>query len=424
LANSDDLSYKAEVTSKDENYDLIVVGAGPSGLFCAINCGRSDKRILVLEKNESPGRKLLVSGSGRCNITHEGDTKPFLDHYGDHGRFLRPAIMGFTNRDLISFFESRGLAMKLSDSGKIFPETMRSRDVLEVLVRECRSRGVCLRCGQEVLSISRQGDGFKVASFDRAYTSRLLAIATGGRSYPATGSTGDGYSFASFLGHRISEVGPALTPVYVEDYPFSCLSGVSFPEMEISLHSIGKARVHRGDVLFTHQGLSGPGILDLSRHIKVGDTLRLSFVQGKRRDEVEDWIMEMCRMDGTRGVKSLLAELSIPSRAAERILEISGIPPGQRCAHLTRAMRSVLAENLSGIPLTVSGLGGFDTAMVTRGGVALGDVNSKTMESRIVDGLYFAGEVLDVDGDTGGYNLQAAFSTGMTAARSIRARWI
>lgn len=403
----------------DEQCDLIVVGAGPSGLFCAINASEKDKRILILEKNESPGRKLLVSGSGHCNITHDGDIRSFLDHYGDHGRFLRPALMGFTNRDLVAFFEKLGLAMIHEKGGKVFPATLRSRDVLDILIGECRKRNVHLRCSQEVGSIVRSKDVFEVVSGDKTYRSRFLVIAMGGCSYPATGSTGDGYRFAKDLGHSIAEVGPALTPVFVKDYPFSDLAGISFPDTDISLYRNRKIKDHRGDILFTHQGLSGPGILDLSRHIRAEDTLKLSFIHGKKREDLEGWLLKMTQENGTRGLRSVLADLSLPPRLITRVLELSEIPLDMQCAHFTREMRLLLADNLTGFPMVVASLGDFDMAMVTRGGVNLKEVNPKTMESRLVKGLYLVGEVLDVDGDTGGYNLQTAFSTGILAARSI-----
>jgi len=406
-----------------EEHDLIIVGAGPAGLFCAINSRYKDKKILVLEKKKSPGRKLLVSGSGQCNITHDGDIRSFLDHYGDHGRFLRPALFGFTNQDLISFFEDKGLGMVPAEGGKIFPESLRSRDVLDVLVRECNARDVHFRYDQNVKSIIRSEDGFQVATEGSAYRSQFLVIATGGRSYPATGSDGDGYGFARDLGHNITDTGPALTPVRIKDYPFLELAGISFPEMEISLYRGKKIKEFRGDVLFTHQGLSGPGILDLSRHIRANDTLKLSFVQGKSRAELEEWLLDEVKLDGSRGIKSIIADLSLPNRVTAKIIELSGILPGLKCAHLTREMRSNLLDNLAGFPMTIEALGGFSVAMATRGGVDLKEVNPKTMESRLAEGLYLAGEVLDIDGDTGGYNLQAAFSTGMMAAKSILQRW-
>jgi predicted Rossmann fold flavoprotein len=405
-----------------EVLDLIVIGAGPAGLFCAANSSDKGRKVLIQEKKKSPGRKLLVSGSGRCNITHDGDIRSFLDHYGDHGRFLRPALLGFANRDLVAFFEVMGLSMIRQEGGKVFPETQRSRDVLNVLIEECRTKKVELRCGQTVTLIKRSEDGFEVTCGDETYRSRLLVIATGGRSYPSTGSTGEGYDFAESFGHSIAEIGPALAPVRIKDYPFSKLAGISLQNAEVSIFRGKKEKEHHGDVLFTHEGLSGPGILDLSRHIRAGDVLRVSFVGAKKREDLVRWLRDRSQEGGARNLRSVLADLDLPARLVARVLEILDIPQYLKCSQMTRDMRIGLADRLAGFPMVVESLGGFDSAMVTRGGVSLLEVDSKTMESKLVSGLYFAGEVLDVDGDTGGYNLQAAFSTGILAARSIQKR--
>ncbi len=410
------------------HYDLIIVGAGPSGLFCAINAMQKGKKILILEKKSSPGHKLLISGTGQCNITHHGHILDSLDHYGDHGRFLRPALLGFTNSDLIAFFKAKGLEMIREKGDKIFPETKRSRDVLNILIEQCQELGVVIKCNQAVNSITRNENGFLVGCIGGSYRSRLLVIATGGRSYPATGSCGDGYSFASVLGHRIAEIGPALTPLLITNYPFSDLAGLSFPDMKISLYRHAKIREHRGDILFTHEGLSGPGILDLSRYIRAGDILKLSFVPDDKRKALEEWLVDKARLEGAKSLLSVLADRPrfVPSsvplypRLIKRMLQISGIATDLKMAQLTREARSCLIDNLVGLSLVVSDLCGYNTAMVTRGGVETEEVYPKTMQSRLVKGLYLVGEVLDVDGDTGGYNLQAAFSTGMLAARSIK----
>jgi predicted Rossmann fold flavoprotein len=423
-----------ELLPGHKDYDLIIVGAGPSGLFCAINSMQKGKRILILEKKNSPGHKLLISGTGQCNITHDGDIQGFFDHYGDlgHGRFLRPALLGFTNKDLITFFKKKGLGMIREKGDKIFPETLQARDVLNILIEQCRELGVVIKCNQAVKSITWNEDIFLVGCIGGSYRSRLLVIATGGCSYPATGSSGDGYRFAGILGHRIAEIGPALTPLLIKDYPFSELAGLSFPDMKILLYRHAKIREHRGDILFTHQGLSGPGILDQSRYIRAGDVLKLSFVPEDKREALEKWLVDRAQNDGRRSLLSVLEDLPrfvppcvpLSLRLIKRMLEISGIASYLQMAQLTREMRSCLIDNLTGLSLVVSDLCGNNQAMVTRGGVETIEVNPKTMQSRLVKGLYLVGEVLDVDGDTGGYNLQAAFSTGMLAAGSIKSNFI
>jgi predicted Rossmann fold flavoprotein len=310
--------------------------------------------------------------------------------------------------------------------GKIFPETLQARDVLNILIEECRVKSIRIDCGQEVRSIAKTENGFGVACGKSDYHSRLLVIATGGCSYPGTGSTGDGYRFARDLGHSIVEIGPALTPLIIKDYPFSELAGISFSDMGISLHRQGKIGKMQGDILFTHQGLSGPAVLDLSRGVRPGDILKLSFVPVEEREALDEWLRDRARSNGALTLKTALSELPhsvpLPPRLIKRILELSGIDADSTLAHLTREKRTQLTDNLTGLPLVVSELVGFNMAMVTRGGVDLNEVNPKTMESKLVSGLYLVGEVLDIDGDTGGYNLQASFSTGMLAARSIKTK--
>ncbi len=412
-----------------EDYDLIIVGAGPSGLFCGINSMKRGKRVLILEKKDSPGHKLLISGSGHCNLTHQGDIRDFLNHFGgpNQARFLRPALLGFTNNHLVSFFKDLGLEMIPEKGGKMFPETLHARDVLRILIDQCRKNDIAIKCNQNATAIDRDNGRFLVRCEGKVFRARMLVIATGGCSYPATGSTGDGHRFASSLGHHLVEIGPALTNLIIKDYPFPDLAGLSIPDIKTSLYRSTKINEHRGDILFTHDGISGPGILDQSRFIRAGDIIKLSFVPEEEKAALEKWLMDEARQDGGKSILSALSNLPFSTsglsiKLTKRILEISGISLDLHLAQLTRENRNCLIENFTGLPLVVSDLGGFSTAMVTRGGVNTIEVNSKTMQSRLVEGLYLVGEVLDIDGDTGGYNLQAAFSTGMLAARSIKAK--
>ena len=403
---------------------IVIIGGGPAGLFCALQVAGDDREVLLLEKKPSCGRKLLITGSGQCNLTHGGEIAEFLPHYGDHGPFLRPALRQFTNLQLMAFFEERGLPMAIETGGKIFPSTKKSSDVLSLLLAECARRGVRLVCGKAVRRVGRNEGGFVVESGETSYRADAVVIATGGVSYPATGSTGDGYRMARELGHTVTDIAPALAPVIVQDYPLGDLAGLSFGNLPISLFREGKKvrKVH-GDLLLTHTGLSGPGVLDLSRFIVPGDVLKVSFFPGKDHDAVRKQVTDALAVSGTRQVKTVLAGLPLPERLAKRLPELAGIAPDQSCSRLTRQARQEIIALLSGFPFTVLRLGGFGEAMVTRGGVALPEIDPKTMESRLVPDLYYIGEVLDIDGDTGGYNLQAAFSTGMVAARSIADRW-
>jgi len=405
-------------------YDVVVIGAGPAGMFCALQAALPGHRVLLLEKNPDPGAKLLLSGSGQCNISHSGEIRDFLSHYGDRGKQVKPALFGFTNRDLIEFFRKRGLAMMTEENGKVFPETRRSADVLALLMKECKERGVDLRCGEPVTGVTRTAEGFEINTPKTAYLSPVLVITTGGVSYPKTGSTGNGYRISESLGQPVTEIAPALTPLLIRNYPFAALSGISFERMQFSVWRAGKKFAdHRGDVLFTHLGLSGPGILDASRDIHPDDVIKLSFVGNLKREEFVADLTQRVGENRSWQISTILAAYPIPERLNRTLLNLSGIPDDLKCNHFSAEQRSRLITNCTQFPLTVEARGSFSVAMVTQGGVALDGVNLKTLESKTVPNLYFAGEVLDIDGDSGGYNLQAAFSTGFLAARSIRKRW-
>jgi predicted Rossmann fold flavoprotein len=404
-------------------YDVIIIGGGPAGLFCAIRCWSKEKRILLLEKKERCGKKLLLSGSGQCNITHEGEISGFLTHYGRNGKFIRPSLFQFSNCDLVRFFTELNIPLTTDENGKVFPESRRSQDILDCLFNEAVKKGVMIHCNEPVLAIVKKDGDFIVTTTGQEYNAKNLVIATGGMSYPATGSEGDGYAFAAALGHRIEIPAPALTPVIIAHHRFADLAGISFPDMFFSVWRQGKLISRsKGDVLFTHKGLSGPGILDNSRIMEAGDELRLSFTGGSDRVAFAQEIRERIALAGNRTISSVIGSYALPSRLVKRILEISDISKDTPCSGITVSERNRIIDTLSEFPVTIEALGDFSVAMVTKGGVALPDVNSKKMESRLIQNLFFAGEVLDIDGDTGGYNLQAAFSTGWLAGESIRKR--
>lgn len=413
-----------------EEYNTVIIGGGPAGLFCALQVAGTGsrrhrhphrhRRVLVLEKKSSCGRKLIITGSGQCNLTHGGEITAFFAHYGDKGKFLRPALMNFTNRDLIAFFNDLGVATVTEKGEKIFPETKKSSDVLDLLLSECKKRGVEIHCNEAVHDLAIKDGRFILKSGVPEYHADNLVIATGGASYPATGSSGDGYALARQLGQPITEISPGLSPVYIEDYHFSDLSGISFENISISLFRDNKKiSQHRGDLLFTHTGLSGPGVLDLSRYIAPGDLLKISFIPDIDTETFRKDLTDRFQANQTRHVKTILSEYPLPERFVKRILELTEISPELTSAHLSKKLRNRLIINLTELPFRVKKLAGFEKAMVTRGGVTLGRINQKTMESRLVPHLWFIGEVLDIDGDTGGYNLQAAFSTAVLAAEHI-----
>ncbi len=409
-------------------YDVIIIGAGPAGLFTAINCAVKERKVLILEKNDRAGKKLLLSGAGQCNITHAGDIREFLNYYGDNYRFLKKSLLSFTNGDLLNFFKERGLDFITQENGKIFPNTLRAKDVLDILLKECENKGVEIKYNSIVEGvdyISKEKEFNIMVKGDKMYKSKYLVISTGGMSYTNTGSTGDGYTFAEKLGHSIISPLPALTPLYIKDYRFKDLSGVSFDNVPISLWRGGKKiKETIGDILFTHKNISGPGILNFSRYVLPGDIIKINFVKTDNIEEFRREFIERINIEGKKLVKTILKDYSLPKRFIDKILELVGIDEKVTGANLRKKKRNKLIEMLTAYPMTIERLGDFHIAMVTRGGVNLKEVNSKTMESKIIDGLYFTGEVLDIDGDTGGYNIQAAFSTAYMAGQSIKNRLV
>jgi predicted Rossmann fold flavoprotein len=402
---------------------VIIIGGGPAGLFCALQTSGEGRKVVVLEKMSSCGRKLLITGLGQCNLTHDGDIRSFLERYGEHGAFLRPALMNFTNENLMAFFAQKGLPLVAEESGKIFPSSRNASDVLSLLLAECRFRGVEICCGEAVEQVAVREPLFLVRSNRATRSASVLVLATGGASYPWTGSCGDGYGMARSLGHTIIPPAPALAPLYVEAYPFAHLAGISFPHLHFSLFRDGKKiQESFGDLLLTHTGLSGPGILHLSRYVEAGDELKVSFLPPFDAPQLSRDIQMASSAQGNRTVKAILAKYGLPLRFVKCLLTLAGIPEALTGAHLSKKERDRLAGMISTFPFRVLRVGGFDEAMVTRGGVSLREIHPKTMESRVVSGLYCIGEVLDIDGDTGGYNLQAAFSTAVCASQDIVAK--
>lgn len=414
--------------------DVIVVGGGPAGLMAAIAAAEAGARVVLLERGNSLGGKLPASGGGQGNVTHGGDVADLLPRYrggekpGEAGRFLRPALYAFSNRDLVAWLEARGVPTVEEPDGRVFPRSRRAEDVVELLLAEVRTRKVGLRLGVRVGSVWVEGGGlsaFAQGARTPLARGKALVLATGGPSY---GGTGDGYRIAASLGHRVVPPRPALVPLRIERRafaPFSLCAGVALRGARVTLLRGGTRVAEReGDVLFTHRGLSGPAVLDLSRDALPGDLVRVPLLPGGGdARETEEKLLEEVSSHGRRAAANLLRALGVPACLARALLLAAGLDPETKGAEIPREARRRLAEGLaSGVGFPVRALGGWDEAMAVAGGVALGEVDPRTLQSRIVHGLFFAGEVLDVDGETGGYNLQAAFSTGFLAGRSAARR--
>ena len=406
--------------------DLIIIGGGPAGLFTAIQCKLLSKNakkinISILEKNPTVGKKLLMTGAGKCNLTQEGDIKDFLKHYGDNKNFIKTPLYQFNNKDLIHFFKIRGVNFVSTDKGKIFPESYKAGDILNILINESSKNGINVLCKEKVLDVKTSiNKGFFIKTEKNNYNCRFLVLATGGLSYPVTGSSGDGYKFAHSLGHHIFKPSPALTPIYVENYTFSELAGITLRDINISLwRQQNLIKRWTGDILFTHEGLSGPGILNFSRYIIPSDIVKLQLIKRENESILREELIKKINNNGKLLFKNIVKDYPLPQRLINKILEIADISVNTKAAQLKKDKRNNITKLLYNLPLKVKRLGDFNEAMVTGGGIDLNEIHKKTMESRLVPNLFVIGELLDLDGDTGGYNLQAAFSTAFLAAKAI-----
>ncbi len=400
-------------------YHTIIVGAGPAGLFCAAHLADLQDQVLILEKNEQAGRKLLLTGGGHCNLTHQTQPSEIIQHYGDKNRQVKPALFQFSPERTREWFETRGLALITDEEGRVLPASDRAEDVLQVLLDSIPGN-ITLQYNSGVESLDYSEGIFKVSSRGKHYQSHRLVIATGGMSYALTGSSGDAYPWLKKWGHSIVPPRPALTPLLIRDFGLSYCAGISFRNIALSLwRETRKQFSLRGDVLLTHQGLSGPAALNLSRWAESGDTVRLTLLSDDPQD-FEKTLQAASHERPRNLVRTWLQERGVAQRLAETLMNMYKLPVTLALSELTRERRRMVMEMVLELPLVVEKRGDFRMAIVTQGGVDLVDIDLKTMASRHIPGLYCIGEVLDVDGDSGGYNLQWAWSSAWTAAQSIK----
>ena len=400
-------------------YDLIIIGGGAAGLFAGARAAEAGLNFCILEKMNQCGLKLMTSGSGQCNLSHGGDIRDFPEKYGTALRFVKSALLELDNRALVAWFEERGLPCFDRGDGKIFPRSLNSRDVRDLLQNACRSGKIFWK--QAVQSLTAEEGFFTVRTGTESYKGCRLLICCGGASYPTTGSEGDGYEMARVLGHTIIDPNPALTPVFINPFPLESCAGIALPA-GVELYRGGRKKGYfEGDLLITHKGLSGPVILNNSREMAEGDELRISWLSGMDRKGVEEELQNRRKSSGKKTLKSGLAFPGIPESLLRALISLSGLKGEDLLAQLSKKGRRAFLDHLCACSFRINGLGGYNTAMVTAGGVDRMEVNPRTMESRIVPGLFFAGEILDVDGETGGYNLQFAFSSAALAVKSISA---
>ncbi len=410
-----------------EVWDVVVVGAGAAGLMAAARAAELSARTLLLEKNRRPGVKILMSGGTRCNLTHATDNRGIVEAYGPPGRFLHSALAAFGVEETLALFEREGVAVKVEETGKVFPVSDSATDVLNALLRRLQRSGAILVLDEALREIEREADRFLLQTIRQTRYAKCVILTTGGRSYPRSGTTGDGYAWAERFGHTIVPPRPALVPITVSVPWVAQLRGVTLSDVAVRIVENQKPLIRRrGSLLFAHFGLSGPVILDVSRVVSghrepMSLVLELDFVPTTKEQQLD----EALRQESAREGKKLLAAVLthwVPRRLAEMLLEVNQLPTDRRAAALSKAERIRLVASLKRTQLPISGTLGFGRAEVTAGGVALNEVDSRTMQSKLVPGLYLAGELLDLDGPIGGYNFQAAWSTGWLAGdRAARA---
>ena len=407
-------------------YNLAVIGGGPAGMMAAGHAGEIGSRVILLEKNEHLGIKLLISGRGRCNITNaEEDLKKIINIYGPNGKFLYAALNKFSNKDVIDFFVSRGIKTKVEINGRVFPVSDNANDVLSCLKKYLKDNKVEVRFNslvEKIVISTGNSNNKKIEKIILKNGKEIVAdnfvFATGGKSYPKTGSTGDGYKWLKKIGHRVIALKPALTPIIVKEKIVKQLEGLSLKNVEISLWEKRKIASCFGEAIFTSNGLSGPLILNLSKQIsedKIKDLkLKIDFKPKFDYPTLDKRILKNFAEQKNKQLKNSLNKL-LPKKLIPVIIELSGIEKNKKVNEVTRIERKKIIKLLKEFELSIKGLVGFEKAVITSGGVDLKEVDPRTMRSKIIDNLYLAGEILDIDGPTGGYNLQVAWSTGYLA---------
>jgi len=405
-------------------YDVIIIGGGAAGLFLAANI--PGKNVLLLESSQRMGKKILITGGGMCNLTNNKDTPTFLRHFGNTGQanFLKPALLNLPTQQTRLWFEGHGLPLTERDDGKVFPSCMSANAVVDLLEHEASRNRVVSKVDAKVIALHKdeESNRYVVVTEHDQFQAKNVVLTTGGMSYPATGSDGSGYALAKMMGHSIVSPSPALVAVSVTDYPFTAIAGNSIRDTMVEFfHKDEARRYHQatGDMLFTHDGLSGPVILNNSRVIRKGDEIQASLLPCSNKDNLRKDLTELFVSNPKKQLYTLLKGVGLIAHLSEQLLHSLSLTKEDTCANLSKEKRKDLVELLTAYSFTVSGKKGFNAAMVTSGGVALEEVDRKTMESKLQKGLYICGEVLDIDGESGGFNLQAAFSTAKLAADAI-----
>ena len=412
--------------------DLLVAGGGAAGLMAAYMAAKSGCSVLLLEPGGRMGRKLLITGKGRCNVTNDCSEDEFLRNVPTNPKFLYSSIRGFSPSDAIAFFQELGVPLKTERGKRVFPVSDCASDIVDSLTSACLAAGVCFEQARvtAVLTEAAHVSGVRCedsAGVEVEYRADAVLLATGGASYPNTGSTGDGYALARACGHMVTEIRPSLVPLVSQDECCADMQGLSLRNVELSLRDTEKAKpVFRelGEMLFTHYGMSGPLVLSASAHIRpfvAGRwSVELDLKPGLSQDQLDERLLRDFSEYSNRDFCNSLEKL-LPRKLIPIVIQRSEIPPFTKVHDLTREQRKILVSLLKRFVIGVDGFRPVDEAIITSGGVSVKEVDPKTMESKLVPGLYFAGELLDLDAYTGGFNLQIAWSTAVAAARAVAA---
>lgn len=401
---------------------IIVVGGGAAGMMAAVTAARKGKNVLLLEKNEKLGKKLFITGKGRCNITNSAEIDELFSAVVSNPKFLYSSFYSLTNDQVIEFFEELGVKTKVERGGRVFPESDHSSDVIRALEQELKRLGAEIRLRTEVKEILAEGGrakGVRLSSGEKLNADAVI-IATGGISYPSTGSTGDGYRFARECGHKVTELSPALVPMEVEEWYAKELMGLSLRNIEIKITD-GKKKLYEefGEMLFTHYGVTGPVILSASSIVgkKLKEhplTLHIDLKPALTEEQLDKRVLREFEANHNRQFKNAVDSL-FPAKLKPVIVELSGIPEEKKVNVVTKEERLRFVRMIKDFSMTLTAMRGYNEAIITKGGVSVKEIDPGTMESKLVNRLYFAGEVLDLDAVTGGYNLQIAWSTGYLA---------
>ncbi len=409
-----------------KTYDLIVIGSGAAGMIAGIKAARAGKSVLLLEQQEKLGPKLKATGGGRCNLTNTLDNIDFMNSFGRNGRFMMEAIKSFDYKDLMNFFKEIGVETHIPDGFRVFPITHSSSTIIKALEDELIRVGVEVRCNTKAETLLYEDEAIVgVETLDEKFLSPNVVVATGGLGYPMLGANGDGFTFAKKLGHKVTDLYPAMLPlISKEKWVASCKADtIAKAELRIDLPKAKKLKAV-GDLIFTSKGIRGPVVLDFSREItpyleKYGEVpILINMIRGKNEEEVRAHINSEIKSSPDSTILENISSL-VPQSVANELCILCDVNTSKKFKDINGQNRDKLIKYLVSTPLTITDHVGFKQAMITRGGVSLKEINPKTMQSKIIKGLYFCGEVVDLDGPCGGYNLQWSFSSGNLAGQLL-----